>query len=328
MFRSALRLLSNAARRIPGNVGTCAAFGAIPAVIVCGFAVEQVRGRQQLARLQGAADATARALAKLPNTTTAAQLETRGRNLFAAHLGSRAADVKVDVAVAGAAVSVSGHTGLTASMLHFASRDPAPITASSTAAYAKGRLDLAVVMDWGASGKPAALQRALDDFVAGLAALPVAPGAVRLSLQPAGIAAKAGPGAEPVPLTANLDKLREAAARARPAATRPLAAALGAGLAALRNDAGEGGGGDALKVLVLLREPGGPGRMAADAALQQACQAARLGPGAGIAIYVVRGGEAGALGACASRAENDLAMAPAAALAQVLARVSPQGAPL
>ena len=128
-----IQLLLGFGRRLPGNVGMLAAYAAIPALIACGFAVEQARGRQHLARLQAAADATAQALARLPNTTTAAQLEARGRDLFAAHLGARAAGLKVDVAVTGEAVSVSGHTGLPASMLHFSSRDITPISASSSA---------------------------------------------------------------------------------------------------------------------------------------------------------------------------------------------------
>ena len=176
-------------RNIAGNVAVLFALSALPMLLLSGAGVDYASALNERARLQSAADATALALVLQPRGTPIGQLQTFAEKQFAAGLGSRLNESSsVAVTVVGQTIRVAVNASMPTAFMKLVQQNTISIGVSSTAAYARKKIQVALALDntgsMGQMGKMAALKTAANDLLTKLQTLNADPGDVKVSIVP------------------------------------------------------------------------------------------------------------------------------------------------
>lgn len=187
--RRAGGLLQRFGRSRAGNVAMIVGLVLIPIVIVSGMGVDYMRASSERTRLQQAVDATALSLAQGARSLSAADLQAKASQLFAANFATREGPMPQVVATkSGAEITVASQATMPTTLMKFAGQEAMTVHTTATVSVMGRQIELALVLDntgsMGSSGKMTALKAAATMFLDQLAASNPAPGDIRITLVP------------------------------------------------------------------------------------------------------------------------------------------------
>jgi Flp pilus assembly protein TadG len=175
-----------------GSAAMMLGLALIPLCLIGGAALDYARGAREKAALDSALDSTALAAAQDARRFTEAELRTRAQSYFAAayaaHGGSGAPTVTLNVDAGAKRLSVSAANALPTTLMKIGGIDEMRIRSATTVSYGSPNIEVALVLDntgsMGWDNKMDALQVAASNFINQLAAKARAPGEIKVSVVP------------------------------------------------------------------------------------------------------------------------------------------------
>lgn len=176
-------------RHCGGNVALIFGLALIPVLVVTGMGIDYMRASSERTRLQQAVDATALSLAQQARSLSAAELQAKASQLFAASFATREGPMPQVLATkTGADITVTSEMTLPTTLMKFAGQQDMTLHTAATVSLKGRQIELALVLDntgsMGSSGKMTALKAAATMFLDQLAASNPAPGDIRITLVP------------------------------------------------------------------------------------------------------------------------------------------------
>ena len=182
-------LRSTFCRNQSGNVAVLFALSTLPMLLLSGAAVDYAGALNARSRLQSAVDSISLSLVREPRGTSLRTLQTIAERQFSAMYKPPAGtDATVSVTVAGQSVRVAINAAVPTSFMKLVQQNVISIGVSSTAVYARSKIQVAFVLDntgsMGQMGKMPALRHAVSTFIDKLQAMNAAAGDIKASIVP------------------------------------------------------------------------------------------------------------------------------------------------
>ena len=166
-----MRLLKLFLSNDRGAVALMFALVLIPLMGLAGAAIDYGRAANQLSRLQSAVDMTALNLAKLPETVSAANLQTQADTAIRSMIQDPNVRTALNIGATrtGSLVQVTASSRVATAVVSIVGIYNFPISASSTAEWGSTRLRVALALDvtgsMASSGKLAAMKTAATNLI-------------------------------------------------------------------------------------------------------------------------------------------------------------------